>query len=122
MEFRIFNENIALAPSQTLPESGKTQTPSPGRYTTVESLPLTESVISDLQVTSIESRITVNDDVRCKLGIMHRTLITLRNQDRETKALQTLNQAIKGLVDLGLEPKSHSRPISPGNFHVDKLN
>jgi len=102
LEFRIFNENIGLAPSQTLPDSGKTQTPSPGRYTTVESLPSTESAISDLQVTTSRP-ITVQDYVTSRSDYASKVDNPLQSE-RETKALQTLNEAIKGLVDLGLEP------------------
>ena len=62
MEFRIFNENIGLAPSQTLLNSGKIPTPSPGDDVSVESRPSTEVATSDLQVSASQS-IILKDDV-----------------------------------------------------------
>ncbi len=103
MEFRIFNENIGLAPSQKLPNSGDIPTPAPGEDVSVESRPSTEVVISDLQVNASKS-VSLKHDARSKSG--NATIVDNPPQsDRETKALQTLNQAIKGLVDLGLEPR-----------------
>jgi len=100
---RIFNENIGLAPSQTLPQSGKIPSPSPGDSSSVESRPSTVIATSELQVRASKA-ITSNDPISSK----SENVPNVDNpplSDRETKALQTLNQAIKGLVDLGLEPE-----------------
>jgi hypothetical protein len=101
--FRIFNENIGLAPSQTLPQSGKTTSPSPGEGSSVESRPSTEVTISELQVRAPKA-ITSNEHASSNSEIVP-SVDNPPLSDRETKALQTLNQAIKGSVDLGLEPK-----------------
>ena len=104
MVFRIFNENIGLAPSQTLPQSGKIPPPSPGEGSSVESRPSTEVAISELQVGSSRAISSNGPAASSKLenppNVDNPPL-----SDSETKALRALNQAIKGLVDLGLEPE-----------------
>jgi hypothetical protein len=100
--FRIFSENIVLAPRQPLPQSGKIPPPSPGGGSSGESLQSTEISISELQA-GPSIAVFSNDAVASAKLENPPNVDNPPLPDSEAKALLALNQAIKDLVDLGLE-------------------